>query len=42
MGEVRVRSRERGGTERAEGLQTEMENCGGVCWREASVSKRGT
>lgn len=36
MGEVGVGGRQRGGGRRAEGLQTEVEDCGRVCWRDIS------
>lgn len=32
MGEVRVCGGESGGAGRAEGLQTEVEDCDAVCW----------
>lgn len=37
-----MRGGKRGGAGRAEGLQTEMEDCGGACWRETGISKRDT
>lgn len=36
MGEVGVGGRQRGGGRRAEGLQTEVEDCGRVCWQNVS------